>query len=245
MRERASQRTDTVFSRQLDIVPQDKLIDQPFTIIGAGSLGSHTTHILAQMGAENIVVYDHDEVDDHNLGVQFFDAQSVGSKKVAALKRLISQCHEVEIVDKAEKVTEENVETALRGIVIAAVDNMNARKLIWEKVHLNPMVELYIDTRAARQVCSIFTLNPMDLAVGKEYNYHHLFPESEGAPGPCTEKMTTFNGPQTASHVASLVVNYLKNEPLPFQLDIDMRNHIVMKYEFDGKVARLVSGSPC
>ena len=50
------------YLRQLDVLDQPRLATTPFTLIGAGAIGSFTAMALAKCGAENITVFDPDTV---------------------------------------------------------------------------------------------------------------------------------------------------------------------------------------
>lgn len=218
---RPSGRDITQFSRQADIVNQTLLSEMGFTVIGAGSLGSHIVNTITMMGAEHVHVYDDDKVEVHNLAVQLFDKRSLGLAKTAALRRVIRHLHSVDI-----RVTEKKFEKGndLGGIVISAVDHMDARRDIWQTVRGNPNVALYIDTRASGRVASIFNLNPVSIAQADLFEAEWLFPQEEGISGPCTEKMTTPIAWWVAAFVGGILIKQLKREPIPFHVDMDLAN---------------------
>ena len=227
---RASDRTEDQFARQADIVPQHKLAETNFTIIGTGSLGSLTTHALSMLGGEKITVYDDDVVELHNLATQLFAADSVKDPplpKVDALRDIVQHCHKVVLRPHKEKFTKKHEP---RGVVISCVDDMAARKEIWGTVRMNPAVPLYVDTRAAGRVASMFFINPLDLKHVRDYEEQWLFPQEEGVQGPCTEKMTTFIAWAVGAYVGAGITNFLNGEPLPYHLDIDMANMGIFEY---------------
>lgn len=220
--ERASGRDESQFSRHTSIVSQERLSSTQFKVIGSGSLGSLITHALAMMGGEDIEVYDDDVVELHNLSTQLFAANSVRNPpipKVAALQELVGHCHKVVLKTNQAKFTEDSLAT---GVIISGVDEMASRKAIWKSIRLNPKVPLYIDTRAAGRVASIFCINPVDLAQIKDYEATWLFDQEQGVQGPCTEKMTTFVAWSVGAYVAALVNAFLNEEPLPYHIDVDM-----------------------
>lgn len=217
--ERKSGRDPTIFSRHTDIIPQDRLLEQTFTVIGAGSLGSHIVHVLAMMGAENIRVFDDDTVELHNMSVQLYDRKSLGQPKVDALKRVIRHMHGVEIEAIKEKYEPGK---DIFGIVISAVDNMDVRRSIWESINGALNVPLYIESRAGGRFASVFTLEPTDVKHAEAYAKDWLFPQEEGLQGKCTEKMTTFIPWIVAGHIGALVTAHLKNEVLPYITHFDM-----------------------
>ena len=217
------------FQRQQGIIPINKLQEAPFTVIGGGSLGSATVNVLAMMGAENITVFDNDDVEAHNLPVQFFSKDHVTDPpkaKVVALKEFVQYMHGIQITGINERF---DGSQHLNGIVISAVDHMDSRKSIWSKIKLNMNIGLYIDTRAAGRVAEIFCLNPTNLTHIKNYEASYLFPQEEGLELPCTEKMTTFISWGVASNVGSMITSFLKSEHLDFRTCIDLANREVLK----------------
>ena len=213
------------FSRQQDLVPPAKIQQLQVTIIGVGSLGSATANALAMMGVENFTVYDDDVVETHNLAVQFFKHTQVCDpplKKVVALQKFMQDMHGITINPVSSKFAGEN----LSGIVVSAVDNMDARKVIWSSVKLNPAIQLYIDTRATGMYADLFPINPVNLKAIRQYEALHIFPQEEGIQGPCTQKMTTFIAWGVGSHVGSLLTQYLNGKDLPFKLTLDMEHNL-------------------
>jgi len=229
--ERLSNRNEEQFTRQADIVPQGALSTSLFTIIGAGSLGSLTANCLAMLGAENIQVFDDDVVEIHNLAVQLYPPAALTdppTPKVDALYHVVKNLHGVEIVTNNKKFT---ADTEVRGVVISCVDSMDARKVIWDNLSLQPGVPLYIDTRAGGRLASIFSLDPSNRGQVKDYTANWLFPQEEGTQGPCTEKMTTFISWAVGGQVAALVTNYLRKDPVPYRVDLDMFNMSTTPYD--------------
>jgi len=101
------------------------------------------------MGCGNITVYDHDTAEEHNLPNQFALVSCLGQPKVEALKALAEQLAEVEIRGISERYRGQRLE----GVIICAVDSMDARGVIWKNVKGNRRVQLYLDARmrAARR----------------------------------------------------------------------------------------------
>jgi len=170
------------FLRQLDICPPEKLAF-PITVIGAGAIGSATVLTLAKMGCSNIAVWDHDILEEHNIPNQICKPSCVGRPKVEALRELVLELTEVEISVRQERYRGQRLE----GVVIAAVDNMAARELIWQRVKLNPAVLLLIDPRMGREVARIYCIrpsNPDDISLYDD----NFYAESEAEELPCSAR---------------------------------------------------------
>lgn len=135
--------------RQLGILPPKELEHKVLTVIGAGGIGSPTVLSLAKIGFPKITVYDADTVDAHNLPNQLYRIGDVGKLKVEALKGIIGDFSETEIVPKPV-MYDETVRP--KGMIISAVDSMATRTMIWKTVRYNIQVPIYIEARMGAEV---------------------------------------------------------------------------------------------
>lgn len=217
-------RSNARYHRQLDLINVEKLKETHITVIGVGALGSFSTLMLAKMGVEHIRVYDDDAIEEHNFPNQFYRNEDLGKKKVEALRDLIQSFEglRIETIDKKFEETDE-----LSGVVIAAVDNMAARQIVWNAVKLNPSVDRFIDTRAAGNLAEIYFVDPCDLKQVAQYEAN-LFPDDEGMQVPCTAKMTTYIAGAIGSYVAATMACHVNKTPVPFQRIFDLTNSIIL-----------------
>src|SRR3990167_9189169 len=79
---------ETRFKNQSGLLSVDKL-DKRIIVIGCGAIGSFVTMTLAKMGFKNILVYDEDKIENHNISNQLFPEYMVGKFKVDALKDVV------------------------------------------------------------------------------------------------------------------------------------------------------------
>lgn len=190
MSERRKAAAGLNLSRQYDLFRPDQAAD-PVTIIGAGGIGSPTVLLLAKMGVPDITVLDFDTVQDENRASQFFRKEDLAKPKVQALAEQCESHADATITARAERY----VSQPLSGVVIAAVDSMDARVAIWQKgVRWNPNISLFIDGRMGGQLVRIFALRPYDQAEVKRYE-RYLCSTGEASDEPCTAKAicyTTF-----------------------------------------------------
>jgi hypothetical protein len=77
------------FSRQADLVPQDRLASFQATVIGVGAIGRQVALQLAAIGTPRIQLIDFDVVDATNITTQGFFANEVGMPKVTAVTNTI------------------------------------------------------------------------------------------------------------------------------------------------------------
>jgi glycine/D-amino acid oxidase-like deaminating enzyme len=174
------------FWRQLDICPPEKL-QFPITVIGAGAIGSAAVITLAKMGCGNITVYDHDLLEEHNLPNQFALVSCLGQSKVEALKALVGQLAEVEIRGISERYRGQR----LGGIVICAVDSMEARGVIWKTVKGNLRVQLHLDARMGAEVLRLYTIRPTD-ADGCALYEANLYTSGDAERLPCSARAIVY-----------------------------------------------------
>jgi len=192
------------YSRHWDILDVERLHTLPISIIGAGSVGSFTTLCLSKMGAKRIKVWDDDLVDEHNIANQFYRMEDVGEYKVDALQKMIMDFEGTPIETEAEKFYGLD---ECEGIIIVAVDNMNARKRIWNNIKGNSNVSLFIDPRMGAKVARIYFVNPMDFGAYEET----LYDDDEAADERCTAKTIIYNVLGISSFISKGVEDWMKD----------------------------------
>lgn len=69
----------------------ERLSDSHAVVIGAGGVGSWVVSMLAQMGIKNFTLLDDDVVKPHNLNRSLFTKGDMGTLKVQALERMLSE----------------------------------------------------------------------------------------------------------------------------------------------------------
>jgi hypothetical protein len=217
-----SERNEERYHRQLDLVNISRLQETEFTVIGAGALGSFIAMVLAKMGAEHIRVFDNDKVEEHNLPMQFYRTEDLGKPKVEALKDIILQFEGVEI-DARNSLFENGEDTE---VTISAVDSIDAREKIF-KEQMSRIGNLYIDSRAAGNIGSIFTVPLLDINCIEIYEKN--LSDKDVYTAPCTARMTTYIAPAVAGQVGAIVASYCNDEDTgPFLRTFDMKNCLMI-----------------
>jgi len=170
--------------KSLNFSQQDFVFDpaaaRPVTLIGAGSVGSQVATMLAKIGVSEIRVYDADYVESHNIPMSAYGTRDLGLLKVEALERILLEQSDMRIASVPDMYAGE----PLKNSVVACVDTMEARKLIWEQVKMNPNVDILVDTRIAGEFVSVFAVDPCnqeDIA----YYESFLYPSSEALQPTC------------------------------------------------------------
>ncbi len=197
--------------RHYDIVRPSPL---KIAIIGAGGIGSMVALTLAKIGYQDITVYDHDRVEEHNVASQFYRLSDLGRSKLDALKENVLAFTGVHIR------TSEGEVSALSNcadIIVMAIDNMRSRKQIFEN---SSGYQLYIDGRMGGQIYNIFSFTPFD---SMRYQTT-LFTDDEADPTPCTAKAIAYNTFGIASQIANIIKRFDKKESFPFEINGDYVN---------------------
>jgi len=203
--------------RQNDIANPDRL-QEKITVIGAGSVGSFTVLTLAKLGCGNIEVYDFDGVEEHNLPNQFYRNCDIGRPKVEALKSIVKDFEGLDISVHNEKFESQD----LFGYVVLAVDSMDERLKIWEKIRLNPMVKRLFDARMGGESMRLFSINPLDIDDIRFYE-KALYPSKEALQLPCSARSIIYNILAVSSLVCNNVKKAMLGEGLRKEIAFDLK----------------------
>ncbi len=214
--------------RQLDIFDPTKY-QAKLIVIGAGGIGGPTILQAAKLGIEDIHVIDFDQVTDHNQPNQLFGPQHVGQSKCLALKEIIKTLTGVDIKYTETKITDDS-NFPFEGVVVAAVDSIDARRTIFEKVKMNPNCRLLLDGRIGGEILALYAINPLDLDQLEKYEEEALFPASESAKLPCTARAIADVGFFIGAFIARAIRKFLVNESdIKFETIFDVKNGILMQ----------------
>ena len=133
-------------TRQLDLIPVDTLT-KPVTIIGCGAIGSFLALSLAKMGMTDLFLMDPDVVSIENMSNQFFPKSLIDVNKAKALSTLIYNFTD-ETVKWTPIAYTPDQSNLLAGIVVVAVDSMEARRMVYDSIkEKNFQVDYIIDPR--------------------------------------------------------------------------------------------------
>lgn len=204
------------YLRQLDILSPEIIAGVPFTIIGAGAIGSFTCLTLAKMGAQLLTVYDNDTVEPHNYANQWYGPKHLGQKKVAALQELVHDLTGATITAKSVKY----VKQPMGQVVICGVDSMDTRIKIWRWVQKH-QPKVYIDGRMGAEVGNVFCVKGASGEDRKVYETQ-LFPSSEALRAPCTAQSTMYCAAGLAAFIGAQVSAYLNGRRMS-NLVVDFR----------------------
>ncbi|MBI3989238.1 MAG: ThiF family adenylyltransferase [candidate division NC10 bacterium] len=195
------------FRRQLDLVKEEALVT-PIAVVGCGGIGTFTALALAKMGCRNLTLYDDDLVEGHNIPNQLYRVEDVGRAKVDALAEILKAFTGLSPDRRRERVDGQR----LMGVVIAGIDSMKARKILWQKsIRYRASVPLYLDARMGAEVARLYTIRPADPDDVRFYE-RTLYDDAEAFEPPCTAASIIYNGFSIAALIASQVKKFLMGE---------------------------------
>lgn len=114
-------------------------------IIGCGSIGSNVAELLARYGITDMVLWDFDDVEPHNIANQLYTEEDIGQPKTICLHKLISKINPV--LKKSVKTKYKYEGEPLEGFVFMCVDSVDVRNMIIESNWYNPEIKAVIDFR--------------------------------------------------------------------------------------------------
>lgn len=190
----------------------EKLKGTYILLLGAGGIGSWIGFALSRIGC-NFTVFDMDTVESHNLGGQLFNTTHINKAKTAALQEVCYAFSGNEnTIRTAGMYTEESY---TNPIVIAAFDNMKARKIAfnkWKEYVLSCTEEeakecLFIDGRLLAEDYQVYSVTKDRI---EDYE-KTLFDDTEVEEVLCTLKATTHCSMGIASEMISCLTNFIAN----------------------------------
>lgn len=218
---------------QNQLITQAQMDSATIGIIGAGAIGSFVTLALAKMGFKNLVVYDFDKIEDHNIDNQMYPLGSVRKRKVIALRDMVKDFSGENILAMAKPSDGANLLRTMRRlnetgtkIIIMAVDSLDVRKKIAESL-VGSNIWL-IDPRMGAKVYELYVNKAWDYQALAGY-LDSFIPDSEASPELCGQKSIIYTvlgiAAEVCNAVHKIVVSGVRNEfpPLIFDYSTNMR----------------------
>lgn len=231
-----------------DFGPQRDLFDperfgHSVTLIGLGGAGSAIAWALLKMGVMQVVGYDPDEVEEHNVPAQLlYSMQEVGLSKAEAITEFMLE-HTVDsrqdFIGKQQRVDADHL-VEFDGVVISAVDSMASRKEIWRLIHPHDddandhpqryqmalenetRVPLYVDCRMAARIVQVHIVTPESPESVEAYE-SWFFDDEEAASLPYGARTFIGSAMTLAGYVADQLAAFSRGEePRQFaELDLE------------------------
>ncbi len=154
------------------------------------------------------------------MNCQWYGKADIGKPKVIALREQIEQMTGTQIATINDKFEGAPMMKSLggppagllRGIVISAVDSMEARKTIWKAVKDNHRTQWFIDPRMAAEYALTFVMNPNDPKDQASYE-KTLYTDENAVQERCTAKATMYTATMIAGYVAKHVKDLVTKNP--------------------------------
>lgn len=199
--------------RQRDWFDPQKHPHSKVHIIGAGGIGSPTGLALSKLGIAHIKLTDFDEVEAHNIPNQMYTIHHAGISKLDALQAMCEAFGATDVTTWEGKG--EDYPESYEGIVVTGLDNMDARKAVWEKVKADKdSVDFYVDARLGGQNIVVYAFDPNDETAREYYEMFGLFPQEEAEEAPCTAQAVIDVSFQVASLITRAVRKHLTGQPV-------------------------------
>lgn len=212
---------DEATSRFSGAIWYSAIQSKTITLAGVGGIGSYVGFLLARLKPAGLYLYDPDIVEQANMSGQLYGNHDLGQGKVYALNKMMQEyANYYNTVAYQERFTAESEAT---DIMICGFDNMEARKLFFDKwfEHVGNKPEgerskcLFIDGRLAAEEFQVFAIQGNDERAIVEYKNRWLFSDAVADETICSYKQTTFMANMIASVMVNLFVNFVANECNP------------------------------
>ena len=154
--------------------------DAKIHIVGCGSVGSTIAENLARCGVKNMVLWDFDTVESHNIVNQMFRQQDVGKTKVEALKDILCDINP-ELSDTVELKPDGWRGKLMSGYIFLCVDNIELRRQIVEKHMDTPYVKAVFDFRTLLESAQHYAADWSDYKMKQDLLKSMQFSHEEAA----------------------------------------------------------------
>jgi len=200
-------------ARQRGLVPPDRLAQLHVLVIGVGAIGRQVALQLASLGVLRMTLMDHDRVGVENLAVQGYWPGDLDQPKVQATGNLCTQMlPDMELTllpERYRRFPGWSADAGRNPVVMACVDSITTRKLIWEsqKGH----AALFVDGRMQAEVMRILA---QDERTDPQFYASSLFAEAEAQVGPCTARSTIYTASIAAGLMVAQLARWLRGLPV-------------------------------
>jgi sulfur carrier protein ThiS adenylyltransferase len=195
------------YSRQQDLVPQERLASIKATVIGVGAIGRQVALQLAAIGVPRLQLVDFDTVDLTNVTTQGYWATDVGQPKVQATATAIRQLDPAIAVETVPDRYRPRME--IGQAVFCCVDSIEARSAIWRSAGVR--CPFWSDGRMLGEVLRVLAVAE---STGRDHYPATLFARSEAQPGRCTARSTIYAASIAAGLMLHQFTRWLRGLPV-------------------------------
>lgn len=188
--------------RSDEILSVTKIRNKTIHIIGCGATGSHLAIQLVKLGANKLILWEFDTIEEHNLTNQIWEHTDIGKPKLDILVEKILDLNPFIPYENLIKKGKWEGEF-LEGIVFCCVDSMELRKEIYEANQYNSMIEIMFDPRLGSTTGSVYTY------IWNEHNIEELIKLSNFKDDEMDVERSLCGTPINIGTTLQTVVNYL------------------------------------
>jgi len=204
------------YQRQAGLLPPDILWNLPIAVAGVGAVGRQVVLQLCSAGARNLAFYDHDTVEESNIGPQGWRRDDIGVPKVEALLGDIERQQLFPASDGATTAKGLHrrfpTESYEHPIVFCCVDNINTRGQLFRTSTYN----LFLDSRVAGDTVHVLSVSDPD---SRDYYESTLFDREEAFQATCTTRMSI--------HIANIAAGLLVQQFSKWLRELPTDRHTV------------------
>jgi molybdopterin-synthase adenylyltransferase len=193
--------------RQLDIVPDHKLLDLHCVVIGVGAIGRQVALQLTAMGARYLHLIDPDTVEEVNLATQGYKEADLGELKVVATGK---ECYglnaEINLYTHDTLFQTAGLCSENLHAVFCCVDSITARQQIWRLVRAYK--QFWVDGRMLGETIRVLC------TAGQHDKYYRttVFPQKDALHGRCTARATIYSSNVVAGMMLAQFTRWLREE---------------------------------
>jgi sulfur carrier protein ThiS adenylyltransferase len=198
------------YLRQKEIVPEAALGKVGATVVGVGAIGRQVALQLAAIGVPDIHLIDFDRVEEVNLAAQGFLEADLGKEKVLAVAEQCGKINGTILIHGHTCRFRRDFREQIGEAVFCCVDDMDARKLIWNTVSKLPQFRFFADGRMSAETLRVLCATDSALT----YYPTTLFSQEEAFVGSCTAKSTIFCANIAAGMMVEQFSKYLRGMPV-------------------------------
>lgn len=216
---------DNRFRRQINLLNPTE-IRTTIHLFGLGTIGSFTALNLVKMGIKDLVLYDYDTIEEHNVSNQLYTQSHIGLAKTESLMRVLEQLspQSVFIRTKNERITEETqLDINRDDIVVLAFDNMESRQIAFNKIIYSNC--FLIDSRMGGETFRVFSLHTGN--TDRLNKFAESLNPKRIVDIPCGEMSISYNSFAIASIICSIIKKMINKEDYPYEVAISLKNYDV------------------
>ena len=195
------------YSRQTDLVPEEKLKHRKVTVIGVGAIGRQVALQLTAMGVQHLQLIDHDKVEESNIASQGYWEKDLTHLKVNATALNCLNINSKVEIERFPTKFDDKIEHG--ETIFCCVDSITTRKEIWDAV--GNVIDFFSDGRMAAESLRILTAYNEKSC---EYYPTTLFAQEEAYQGSCTAKTTIYCANVISGIMVAQFAKYLRDVPV-------------------------------